>query len=52
MQVFPQFFTFNASLQLPFLPCDGEIAPVQGIYAASAKRIVVFSNDSKYFTDE
>ena len=39
-QVFPQFFTSNASLQLPFF------------YAASAKGIVVFSDDSKYFTDE
>jgi hypothetical protein len=28
-QVFPQFFTSNASLQLPFLPWDGEISPVQ-----------------------
>ena len=28
-QVFPRFFTSNASLQLPFLPWDGEIAPVQ-----------------------
>ena len=49
-QVFSQFFTFNASLQLPFLPWNGEIAP--GIYAAVAKGIVVFSDDSKYFTDE
>ena len=40
VQVFPWFFTFNASLQLPFF------------YAASAKEIVVFSDDSKYFTDE
>ena len=28
-QVFPRFFISNASLQLPFLPWDGEIAPVQ-----------------------
>ena len=28
-QVFPRFFTSNASLQLPLLPWDGEIAPVQ-----------------------
>ena len=39
-QVFPQFFTSNASLQLPFF------------YSASAKVIVAFSDDSKYFTDE
>ena len=29
IQVFSQFFTSNASLQLPFLPWDGEIVPVQ-----------------------
>jgi hypothetical protein len=28
-QVFPRFFISNALLQLPFLPWDGEIAPVQ-----------------------
>ena len=28
-QVFPRFSTSNALLQLPFLPWDGEIAPVQ-----------------------
>ena len=39
-QVLPQFLTSNASLQLPFF------------YAASAKGIVVFSDDSKYLTDE
>jgi hypothetical protein len=39
--VFSQFFTSNASLlQLPFF------------YAALAKGIVAFSDDSKYFTDE
>ena len=50
VQMFPQFFTSNVSLQLLFLPWNGEIAP--GIYAAVAKGIVVFSDDSKYCTDE
>ena len=41
-QVFPQFFTFNASLQLPFLPWDGEIAPVQESMLLQLKGLLCF----------
>ena len=40
--VFPQFFTFNASLQLPFLPWDGEIAPVQESMQLQLKGLLCF----------
>jgi hypothetical protein len=40
--VFPQFFTFNASLQLPFLPRDGEIAPVQESMQLQLKGLLCF----------
>jgi hypothetical protein len=40
--VFPRFFTFNASLQLPFLPWDGEIAPVRNLYSFSSRDCCVF----------
>ena len=41
-QVFPRFFTFNASLQLPFLPWDGEIAPVQESMQLQLKGLLCF----------
>ena len=40
--VFPQFFTSNASLQLPFLPWDGEIAPVQESMLLQLKGLLCF----------
>jgi hypothetical protein len=40
--VFPQFFTFNASLQLPFLPWDGEIAPVRESMQLQLKGLLCF----------
>jgi hypothetical protein len=41
-QVFLQFFTFKASLQLPFLPWDGEIAPVQESMQLQLKGLLCF----------
>ena len=41
-QVFPRFFTSNASLQLPFLPWDGEIAPVQESMLLQLKGLLCF----------
>jgi hypothetical protein len=41
-QVFPRFFTFNASLQLPFLPWDGQIAPVQESMQLQLKGLLCF----------
>jgi hypothetical protein len=40
--VFPQFFTFNASLQLPFLPWDGEIAPMHESMQLQLKGLLCF----------
>lgn len=40
--VFPRFFTLNASLQLPFLPWDGEIAPVQESMRLLLKGLLCF----------
>lgn len=41
-QVFPRFFTSNASLQLPFLPWDGEIAPVHESMQLQLKGLLCF----------
>ena len=41
-QVFPRFFTSNASLQLPFLPWDGEIAPVQEPMQLQLRELLCF----------
>ena len=41
-QVFPQFFTSNALLQLPFLSWDGEIAPVQESMLLQLKGLLCF----------
>jgi hypothetical protein len=41
-QVFPRFFTFNASLHLPFSPCNGEIAPVQESMQLQLKGLLCF----------
>jgi hypothetical protein len=41
-QVFPRFFTSNASLQLPLLPWDGEIAPVQELMQLQLRGLLCF----------
>jgi hypothetical protein len=41
-QVSPRFFTSNALLQLPFLPCDGEIAPVQELMQLQLRGLLCF----------
>lgn len=41
-QLFPRFFSSNASLQLPFLPWDGEIAPLNDSLQLQLKGLLCF----------